>query len=314
MNSMRNRGRQASHNTNDSRHTTAAGGGLPKSPKSKKSSVDPSHRRTQTMDPTLAELSQALARSHTLGSVMDLVAEVSSGAPASAGAALVRNAGVLFGERQKTTGNAMAGVATPQQQQVPPLPSAARMGRSKTSGSTSRIDAVGSGDVSAASSQSSSRGRNNWNRLRNVIKTTDPPHPRPPSTADDDPSSSSASQKSATGIPGSVQVHHQKTDSGKVSESCDRIEETGEDEGDGDDDDVEAGGLYHVANAEGGNGGGGDSSTIKDSSETKDNLRSDFRKFMNQRRPAVYKYIRFFVILELPALALSFILFYAVGE
>jgi hypothetical protein len=102
-----------------------------------------------------------------------------------------------------------------------------------------------------------------------------------------------------------------------VSEICDRIEETGEEEVG--DDDVEAG-----ASGEGGKSEAGGSMRKKQPRfrskftmsqvVAKNNLCRDFRLFLSQRRATFFTYLRILFLLEVPAVAVAFILFYALGE
>ena len=242
------------------------------------------------------------------------VAEQQSGAPTNAGVALAKNVSVLFGERQKTSGSAIKDPvpATP----LPPLSSVGVLGRQKTSGSATKIEATDSGDE-APSSSSSLAGGKNWNKLRNLVRATSvSSQHQQPAIGDDDPSN--GSRKSATETtPG----YHHKTDSNIASDICDRIEETGEE--DVGDDDVEVGA------GTGASGGGGKSeadlmqrkrprsrSKFTKSAQvvTKNNLFRDFRIFLSQRRASFFTYLRILFLLEIPAVAVAFLLFYASGK
>jgi len=280
----------------------------------------PPHRRNQTMEQTLAGLSQALAgmnQTSTHGSSVegDPVGEMSahSGNPAAAassGETLARNANVLFGGRQKTGGAAMM---------EPPIgePVGAKNGGG------------GEGSSAAATTTGPKKAAQNWGKLRNVIKATGgaPKHP-PITTADEDPSNSSRSYRSGE-IPGSVHIHR-PTDSGRVSDFCGPIEETGEEE-----EDIEIGGRKQQVAFQGGSSGDPNESGGEKRDETgarmskrKQNRKSTFKKstthivaqsgflrdfqiFLGQRRASFITYLWFLLLVGIPATIVAFILFYA---
>lgn len=132
-----------------------------------------------------------------------------------------------------------------------------------------------------------------------------------PSSGDEDPSNaSSASRKSANDTtPG---IHRQ----------TDRIEETGEEEVG--DDDVEAGAGIGASGEDRKSEAGGPMrrkrplfrSKFAKSAQavTKNNVWRDFLLFFSQRRAAFFTYLRIFFLLEVPAVAVAFVLFYVLGE